>query len=214
MRLAILGMCGWVVAAGAAELEVQVRLQDYANVSPVWLTKAKATASGILENAGIRVLWADCSPNAGGMDPVCDISPGPSDLQLRILTKEMAQRTRTTNHCMGYAVVAGRFPTIASVFYHRAVELEAGKSGARAEILGGILAHEIGHLLLAENSHSGTGVLRAQWGDEDFRTIARGRFWFTPDQATRMVSLVTERLHAAQSVAELRQQSSLQAGRQ
>jgi hypothetical protein len=212
MRLAILGMCGWVVAAGAAELEAQVRLQDYANVPAVWLTKAKGVASGILGNAGIRVMWADCSPNSGVVDPVCDIPPGPMDLYLRILNKEMAKRTRTTNHCMGYAMVSGRFPTIASVFYHRAVELEAGKSGARAEILGGILAHEIGHLMLAENSHSGTGVLRAQWGDEDLRMIARGRLWFTPEQAARMVSLAKERIRAAQSVAEFRQQSPVQAG--
>ena len=98
------------------------------------------------------------------------------------------------------------------MFYHRAVELEAGKLGTRAEILGGILAHEIGHLLLAESSHSGTGVLRARWGDQDLRMIAYGRLWFTPEQAARMVALVTERVHAAQSVVEFRQQPPVQAG--
>ena len=135
------------------------------------------------------------------------------DLYLRILSEEMAKRIHRSRHIMGSAMVSGRFPSIASVFYHRAVELEAGKLGARAEILGGILAHEIGHLLLAENSHSGTGVLRDEWGDQDLRTIACGRLWFTPEQAARMASLVTERVHAAQSVAEFRQQSPMRAGR-
>jgi hypothetical protein len=74
-------------------------------------------------------------------------------------------------------------------------------------MLGTRRAHEIGHLLLAENSHSGTGVVRALWGDPDLRMIACGRLCFTPEQAARMVSLVTERAHAAQSVAEFRQQS-------
>jgi hypothetical protein len=212
MRSVIIGMCVWVVAAGASELEVRVRLQDYANVPAVWLTKAKAVATGILENAGVRVLWSDCSPNSERRDTLCSIPSGVIDLQLRILSKEMAERTHRTRHSMGYAMVSGRFPSIASVFYHRAVELEAGKSGARAEILGGILAHEIGHLLLAENSHSGTGVLRAQWGDQDLRMVARGRLWFTPEQAARMVSVVTERVRAAQSVAGFRQQSPVQAG--
>jgi hypothetical protein len=106
--------------------------------------------------------------------------------------------------------VSGRFPSIASVFYHRAVELEAGKSGARAEILGGALAHEIGHLLLAETSHSKTGVLRAEWGDQDLRMLACGRLWFTPEQAARMVSLVKERGRAGQSVAAVRQQLRVQ----
>lgn len=202
-----LGGCGWGLRTGSS-----VRLQDYANVPAVWLTKAKAVATGILENAGVRVLWSDCSPNSGRRDTVCSIPSGVIDLQLRILSKEMAKRTHRTRHSMGYAMVSGRFPSIASVFYHRAVELEAAKSGARAEILGGILAHEIGHLLLAENSHSGTGVLRAQWGDQDLRMIARGRLWFTPEQAARMVSLVTKRVRAAQSVAGFRQQSPVQAG--
>ena len=202
MRSAIVGMCGWLVAAGAAELEVRVRLQDYANVPAVWLTKAKAVATGILENGGVRVLWSDCSPTSERRDALCSIPLGPIDLQVRILSEEMAKRTLRSRQSMGNAMVSGQFPSIASVFYHRAVELEAGKPGVLAEILGGILAHEIGHLLLAENSHSGTGVLRAQWGDQDLRRIACGRLWFTPEQAARMVSLVTERVHAAQSVAE------------
>jgi hypothetical protein len=207
MRSVIIGLCGWVVAAGAAELEVRVRLQDYANVPVVWLTKAQAVATGILENAGVRVSWADCSSNSGRLDTRCSIPSGPIDLHLRILSKEMAKRTHRTRHSMGYAMVSGRFPSTAWVFYHRAVELEAGKLGARAEILGGILAHEIGHLLLAENSHSGTGVLRARWEDQDLRMLACGRLMFTREQAARMALLVTERVHAVQTVAEFRGQS-------
>jgi hypothetical protein len=178
----------------------------------VWLTKAKSVATGILENAGVRVLWLDCSPNSGRWDTLCSIPAGPIDLQLRILSKEMAKRIDRSRDNMGVALVAGPFPSVAWVFYHRAEELEAGKPGARAEILGGILAHEIGHLLLADNNHSRRGVLRAVWGNEDFRTIACGRLWFTPEQAAQMVSLVTERANAAQSMAEFRQQAPVQAG--
>jgi hypothetical protein len=211
MRSVIVGICGWVIAGGAAELEVRVRLQDYADVPAVWMTKARAVATGILGNAGVKVLWADCSPNAERRDVLCRTPPDPMDLHLRILSEEMAKRIHRPRHIMGSAMVWGRFSSIASVFYHRAVELEGGKLGARAEILGGILAHEIGHLLLAENSHSGTGVLRAEWGDQELRMIACGRLWFTPEQAARMVSLVTERVRAAQSVAGFQ---ALQAGGQ
>jgi hypothetical protein len=206
MRSVLIGIYGWVVAAGAAEIEVRVRLQDYANVPAVSLTNAEAVATEILESAGVRVLWSDCSPNSERRDALCSIPTGPIDLQVRILSKEMAKRTHRSRHCIGYAMVSGRFPYIASVFYHRAEELESG-TVAGAEILGGIVAHEIGHLLLAENSHSGTGVLRAEWGDQDLRMIACGRLWFTPEQAARMVSLVTERVGAAESVAGLRQQA-------
>ena len=212
MRSVVIGMCVCVVVAGAAEVQVRVRLQDYANVPPVWLANAKAVAAAILENGGVSISWADCSPSSERRDAVCSIQPGPIDLQLRILSEEMAKRIHRSRQSMGSAMVSGRFPVIASAFYHRAVELEAKKPGARAEILGGILAHEIGHLLLADNSHSETGILRALWGDQDFRMIACGRLWFTPEQAARMASLVTERVHAAQSMAEFRQQSAMREG--
>jgi hypothetical protein len=116
----------------------------------------------------------------------------------------MAKRAGGTRHCLGYAMVSGRFPVVAYAFYHRAVELEASKLGARADILGGIMAHEIGHLLLAETSHSETGVLRGLWGDRELRMIARGRLGFTREQAERMVSLVAERVSGAQLLAGFR----------
>lgn len=210
MRFLLIGMFGWVVAAGAAELEVRVRLQDYANVPTVWLTKAKAVATAILEDGGVGVSWFDCSLHSSSRDPLCSTSPTPIDLQLRILPKQMAGRLRKSRHSMGSALVSGRFPSIASAFYHRAEELDGGKPGALAEILGGILAHEIGHLLLAEKSHSTTGLLRAQWIDQDLRMIACGTLHFTPDQAARMRSLVTER-HAAQSGVDFRPPSRVQA---
>lgn len=84
MRSVVVGMCGWVVAAGATEIEVRVRLQDYANVPAVWLTKAKTVATGILENGGVRVSWSDCSPQSEIRDALCSLPSGPLDLQLRI----------------------------------------------------------------------------------------------------------------------------------
>jgi len=214
MRSVMIGIFSWVVAAGAAELEVQVRLQDYANVPAVWLTKAKWVAAGILENAGVRLLWIHCSPNFAGPDALCDVPAGPIDLHVRVLSKKMARLVDTSSNSMGYAMLAGRFPSIASVFYHRAVDLEAGRFGARGEILGGILAHEIGHLLLAEHRHSRTGILQAEWGDEDLRMIAVGRLWFTPVQAARLVSRARERVRAQQSLEKFQKQSLLRAGRE
>lgn len=202
MRSVVIGMFGWVIAAAAAEGEIRVRLQDYANVAPVWLVKAKAVATAILASAGVAVSWWDCSPSSEERDAVCSLPPGPMDIQMRILTEAMAKRLPRTRNSMGSAMVTGRFPSIASAFYHRAEELDGGKSGAAAEILGGILAHEIGHLLLAERSHSATGLLRAHWENEDLRRIACGTLRFTPEQAARMLSLVAERMGAMQSGAE------------
>jgi hypothetical protein len=55
------------------------------------------------------------------------------------------------------------------------------------------MAHEIGHLLLEESRHSKNGIMRAAWGDEELKTLARGRMSFTAAQTTRLVSMVARR---------------------
>lgn len=101
--------------------------------------------------------------------------------------------------CMGYAVLAGEFSTIASVFYHRAVDLEDENLAGRAEILGAMLAHEIGHLLLGRPSHSNTGIMRGVWSDQDLKNIVRGRMWFTARDAKLLVANTQARIGASRA---------------
>jgi hypothetical protein len=115
------------------------------------------------------------------------------DLQVRILNRAMSKLTHTSSESMGYALVGHSLPSIAAVFEHRAEELEGWRRGSRGEILGAILAHEIGHLLLGDNRHSTDGILRARWSDQDLNVIARARLWFSAEQADRMALTVKRR---------------------
>jgi hypothetical protein len=53
-------------------------------------------------------------------------------------------------------------------------------------ILGCVIAHEIGHLLLGSNSHSGLGVMQRRWERKQFRQAMTGILLFTPEQAKRL----------------------------
>jgi hypothetical protein len=114
---------------------------------------------------------------------------------MRILDSGMAKRVRTSRDELGCALLADDydFDSIAAVYFHRAVDLEGGTLATRSAILGAMMAHEIGHLLLGDNRHSASGVLRASWGDQDLRTIARGQMCFTAGEARRMVAMVLRR---------------------
>ena len=118
------------------------------------------------------------------------------DLQLQLIDATMARHTGKTGQCLGYAVVTGSFDSIASVFAHRALELEKRNFADRAAILGAIMAHEIGHLLLGQSRHSASGIMRAKWGDENLKLIAKGRMWFTEEEASRLVCNVAKRRQA------------------
>jgi len=53
----------------------------------------------------------------------------------------------------------------------------------RDQLLGAVIAHEIGHLVLPTHSHSETGIRRAMWDQQDFQLAAHGELGFTPRQA-------------------------------
>jgi hypothetical protein len=189
--------------ASAAELTAQepprqivrVRIRDYVGLSRPTLVQAEWTASYVLRQAGVLLEWAECRIHQSDppKDPTCELPVTLMDLQLQIINAAMAKRTGKTGQCLGYAVVTGSFDSIASVFAHRALELEKRNFADRAAILGAIMAHEIGHLLLGRSRHSGSGIMRASWGDEDLKLIAKGRMSFTEEEASRLVSNVAKR---------------------
>jgi hypothetical protein len=53
-------------------------------------------------------------------------------------------------------------------------------------ILGCAIAHELGHLLLGTNSHSGKGIMQRQWESNQFRQLMTGSLLFTTAQAQLM----------------------------
>jgi hypothetical protein len=65
-------------------------------------------------------------------------------------------------------------------------------------ILGHVLAHETGHLLLGADSHSVSGIMHVPWRVKDLEIMAEGRMLFTPGEARRMRMNVQARIQAAQ----------------
>jgi hypothetical protein len=74
----------------------------------------------------------------------------------------------------------------ADVFY-AGVEPIQQQAGLTAEaILGLVIAHELGHLLLGTNSHAAQGIMRANWKRQDLSLAGKGMLGFTEDQAQKM----------------------------
>jgi len=89
---------GLVLVAGAAspaelilpqnpEQAIRVRLYDYAGVSAATLARAKAAASHVLAQAGVRLAWAECRIHQDHppKDHDCELPITRIDLQLRII---------------------------------------------------------------------------------------------------------------------------------
>ncbi len=54
------------------------------------------------------------------------------------------------------------------------------------EILGRVMAHEIGHLLLDDGTHSDIGLMRAKWSGVDLHWKSVGVFFLTAEEQTQI----------------------------
>ena len=51
-----------------------------------------------------------------------------------------------------------------------------------AQVLGHVMAHELGHLLLPHGSHAKSGIMTAAWDRKQIEQIGRGWLSFTSEQ--------------------------------
>jgi hypothetical protein len=65
----------------------------------------------------------------------------------------------------------------AYAFYDR-VQRIAEEHGLGHALLGNVLAHEVGHLLLGSKSHSVSGIMAAHWNGEELRRVSEGTMFF------------------------------------
>jgi hypothetical protein len=192
-RLAIMaGTCGvWPSAALAApvpELRITVAVIDFAAIAPATRLRGEQEAERILKEAGIFPRWVDI-----GSDEQADLPPGA--IILRILPEAGSMHDPKA---LGVALALGPGAIYATIFFDRVCERAAdpvlSKAGTSlAVLLGHVIVHEIGHLLLGTNSHSRSGLMSASWDLADMRAIARGRLKFASDESTKMRAEVARR---------------------
>ena len=154
------------------------------------LDSAERRAGQIFSVAGVEITWINCTQAANtGPRPACTRDYGPDDFVLRITSHVSA----VTSDTFGVAFLGsngrGRY---ADVFWKRAQELDPHSSPRLDRILGSVMAHELGHLLLGPHSHSVTGVMRAHWGSNELRCIDMGALYFLPEQGKRMRARIAE----------------------
>ncbi len=192
---------------GEAELEITLRVYNYAQVPASELAGAESGAASILREAGIETRWLDCPLSKAElkMNPVCNHTAGPAKLWLKVLPESMFHRFGFSKTTMGFALLSpdGRRGSESFISYRWVDRLAEMEYAPRHAILAHAMAHEIGHLLLGTNSHFPVGIMRADWSQEDQKRASRGGLHFTPQQADRMRQAVQARIELETLAAKL-----------
>jgi hypothetical protein len=158
-----------------------VLVYDDARVPPPVLERAEQQAGNIFAHSNLAVVWVHCTDPRAEDALACTRIYQPGHVALRVIPQPASS---IRDGVFGVAFLApGGVGKYADVFWQRAEDLHATSNLDLGDILGSVMAHEIGHLLLGSNSHAISGIMRAHWQSNELRQIAMGTLAFLPQQA-------------------------------
>jgi hypothetical protein len=199
---ACLSIAGRTWAGGSGET-ITVEVHDYARVPPAPFSAATEEAARVLRQAGIEVQWTlGLTPRVG--TPAGAEAGELPPLKVEILAPRHATPVRSTS-VLGFTVLpADGSPGVYAGVRYGAVERQLHETTASlAQVLGYVIAHEVGHLLLGTNAHAAWGVMSAQLSGAYFDRAAQGTLLFAPDEAAQLRKGIRSRRALARSVARI-----------
>ena len=144
---------------------LSLRIMNHAHLSSETVQRAAQEVSAIYRVAGVATTWVEASPHSG---------PGNGSVDIVLMSEALADthvRQRGFRHDnLGYAIRAARR---AYIFCRHIHDIEIEFSREPGEVLGLVIAHEVGHLLLPDDAHSAHGIMRTTF---DLRSRQRPYF--------------------------------------
>jgi len=175
-----------------APIQLQVSVFNSSPISSSTIERAERHAGRVLRDAGVAVIWLNCPQDAqheASLGP-CSEASFPSHLHLRIARASRSLKATTVG--ISFVAEDGK-GCYADLFYEPIRQLQEETHASPSVILGHAMAHELGHLLLGTNSHSSSGLMRAQWTGEDLAMASKGNLRFSQEQSLRITNRLARR---------------------
>jgi hypothetical protein len=181
------GVCASVLLWGciASQAEggnpvITVLVNDGANVDHLVLGEAEKEAGRIFHAAGIEISWVNC---IGGKQVArCRVEPGLNEFVLHIVKSGKTSSDSVFGEAFLAADGTGKY---CDVFFER-IKREAELSVTPALLLGSVMAHELGHLLLSSKAHSLWGIMQPIWHQDELSRVEMGALLFNPAESRLM----------------------------
>jgi hypothetical protein len=155
------------VAAEDRQATLILHVEDYARIHGADRSLAEAEVTRIYGSAGVRTVWTTGHENANVAGLHVRVILFSRDVAVGEFVSE-----RVPDSVLGLAARGARR---AYIFTHRIANLALQHGDDFRQVLGRVIAHEVGHLVLPEYSHSDSGIMRANVGvrsksDREFTT--------------------------------------------
>jgi hypothetical protein len=165
---ALVVMAMGVRASAELPVALTVRLYNASGIPAAELLAARRAVESTFRDTGLDLIVRHCGRPVSPEDPAdpCSEPLKPLDVVVRVID---APAFNATLHPEAYGVAYLIKETdrgwLATAFSDR-IASAATRVGVEAgTLLGLVIAHEVGHLLLGSGYHSWNGVMRADWPD-------------------------------------------------
>ena len=183
----LLGGIALATTDQSSRIAITVFVNNSAKVSSFVLGESEAEARRIFAAAGIEVRWVYCQDQQLVQD-LCSRVPAVNEFVIHLVPTGSS----SDDSVFGMAFVGqngtGKY---CDIFFDR-VKQATDNVPSVAELMGTVMAHELGHLLLGSHSHSQAGLMRSVWDVQCLKGVGMGKFLFTPHQSF----LIKERYRA------------------
>ena len=171
-------------AASAAEpklLIITINIFNDAGVPDSALETAKHETSRIFTAAHLQIRWNDCmtTPSVPAGSSCRDLRAAANELNARIVPAGKRQNEDIFGVAFLGADGTGKY---SDIFYDSVEMLRTQRPINIGRLLGHVMAHELGHLLIGSHAHSPWGLMCAKWHAQELRRMEMGTLFFTPEQ--------------------------------
>ena len=165
-------------------IRLKVSVFNDALVPQSVLRAAELRAQAVFAEAGVALTWLDCgTPGHWHAELGCQDVVFPTHLSVRLVTG----RPIGSGDIFGQSFLNEQGQgNYANVYLTPLSSARALGVVGEGDLLGFVVVHELGHLLLGKNSHSGEGLMRAKWEIAELREAARGNLLFTQSETEQM----------------------------
>jgi hypothetical protein len=172
--------------AHRAPVSLTVSIFNDAGVSTSVLQQAESRARAVLRVAGVSLAWLDCGvPGHWRAEQGCQAIAFPTHFSVRLV----AGRKAVSDDTFGQSYLNERGEgNYANVYFTALSSAKALSVIQEGDLLGYVVAHELGHLLLGKESHSAGGLMRAKWEVAELQDGSRGTLLFSRDEAEKIRS--------------------------
>jgi hypothetical protein len=183
LSLMLSGLCT-ARPAGATWTDVTVRVYDSGALSSGNRREALAKAAAAFSTMLVAVHWSACGHAQAPSGASCATPLRPGDFAIRFVRGDIpigdSGRLRLGDVMLDRSTHSA---VLATIYVERVRWLARSARADVETLLGRTIAHELGHLLLATNTHGSHGLMRAAWSAAEVSGDRDSDWTFAPADA-------------------------------